>query len=101
MQRTYTISAPPPMLPPLERPKVDCKTRTKRARPEPSEPKAAPAPPKGKGGELWQKLYADAQRAQMADPEKFADSCLRARERALDLDAQRAKLQRTNKIVKC
>lgn len=93
------ISAPP-TLQPLPQPKFDCATRTKRPRPELREPKPIPAPPEGKGGELWQKLYTEAQRTKHPDAEKFADSCLRARERALKLDAQRAKIQRTNKIVK-
>jgi hypothetical protein len=45
---------------------------------------APPPPPKGKGGELWQKFYNNARASGHPDPEKMADSLLRARERSLD-----------------
>jgi hypothetical protein len=55
-------------------------------------------PPKGKGGELWQRFYTDAQKVGNPYPEKFADSALRSRERVHDLDDKRHKLQQTNKV---
>ena len=56
------------------------------------------APPKGKGGELWQEFYTNAQKIGSPDPEKFADSALRAREKTHELQANRHKIERTNKI---
>jgi len=46
---------------------------------------APPPPPKGKGNELWQKFYNNARASGHSDPEKMADSLLRARERSLEL----------------
>ena len=46
---------------------------------------APPPPPKGKGNELWQKFYNNACASGHPDPEKMADSLLRARERSLEL----------------
>lgn len=48
-------------------------------------------PPKGKGGPLWQKFYADAVARKCPEPEKLADTLLRSRERALELAEARAK----------
>ena len=50
-------------------------------------------PPKGKGGPLWQKLYDDAVARGHPMPEKLADTLLRSREHALELEAQRHKVQ--------
>jgi hypothetical protein len=62
-----------------------------RARPAPVAAVAKPvlAPPKGKGNELWQKFYNDAVAAKSPHPEKLADTLLRSRERALELQAKR------------
>jgi hypothetical protein len=49
-------------------------------------------PPKGKGNELWQRFFADAQSRGCPDPEKLADTLLRSRERALELAEARHKL---------
>jgi len=68
-----------------------------RARPAPPTPVAKPAlaPPKGKGSELWQKFYDDAVAARSPWPEKLADTLLRSRERALELQAKRHATQVT------
>ena len=62
-----------------------------RGRPIPPAAVAKPPlePPKGKGGELWQKFYNDAVAAKSPQPEKLADTLLRSRERALELQAKR------------
>ena len=53
--------------------------------------KALAQPPKGRGNELWQKFYADAVARGHAEPERLADTLLRSRERALELEAGRHK----------
>ena len=69
--------------------------------PPPAVPKkTALAPPKGKGGELWQKLYDQAVVNKHPDPELIADSMLRTREKTLKIDAERHKLQKTDKVPK-
>lgn len=45
--------------------------------------------PKGKGNELWQKFYNDAVARGHPMPEKLADTLLRSREHALELEAKR------------
>ena len=60
-----------------------------RAAPAAAPAKPALAPPKGKGNELWQKFYNDAVAARSPWPEKLADTLLRSRERALELQAKR------------
>ena len=57
----------------------------KRAPPTKAALHTPPPPPKGKGGELWQKFYDNARASGPPDPEKMADSLLRARERTLEL----------------
>ena len=57
----------------------------KRAPPTKAALHTPPPPPKGKGGELWQKFYDNARASGHSDPEKMADSLLRARERTLEL----------------
>jgi hypothetical protein len=57
-------------------------------------------PPKGKGGPLWQKFYADAVARKHPLPEKLADTLLRSRERALELEAARHKTQVTMETPK-
>lgn len=54
--------------------------------------KALAQPPKGKGNELWQRFYADAVARGHKDPEKLADTLLRSREHALEVEAKRHKL---------
>ena len=49
-------------------------------------------PPKGKGGPLWQKFYDDAVAHKHPSPEKLADTLLRSREHALELDAKKRKV---------
>jgi len=46
-------------------------------------------PPKGKGGPLWQQFYNDAVANGHPLPEKLADTLLRSREHALELEAKR------------
>ena len=46
-------------------------------------------PPKGKGGPLWQQFYNDAVARGHPLPEKLADTLLRSREHALELEAKR------------
>ena len=46
-------------------------------------------PPKGKGGPLWQQFYNDAVANKHPMPEKLADTLLRSREHALELEAKR------------
>jgi hypothetical protein len=57
-------------------------------------------PPKGKGGPLWQKFYADAVARKHPMPEKLADTLLRSREHALELEAARHKTQVTKEAPK-
>jgi len=56
-----------------------------RAAPVKAAMHAPPPAPKGKGSELWQKFYSNARASGHPDPEKMADSLLRARERSLEL----------------
>lgn len=58
------------------------------------------APPKGKGGELWTKFYNDAVARGHPLPEKLADTLLRSREHALEIEARRHRLQMTDKVPK-
>ena len=76
---------------------VACTAVRKRPIPAPVERKPL-EPPKGKGSELWQKFYANAQKSGSPDPEKFADSALRSRERTLEIEGQRHTTQQTNKV---
>ena len=46
-------------------------------------------PPKGKGGPLWQQFYNDAVARGHPMPEKLADTLLRSREHAQELEAKR------------
>lgn len=57
-------------------------------------------PPKGKGGELWTKFYNDAVARGHPLPEKLADTLLRSREHALEIEAKRHKLLVTDKQPK-
>lgn len=61
-------------------------------RPQSSAAKVLAQPPKGKGNELWQKFYNDAVARGHPLPEKLADTLLRSRERALELEAARHKV---------
>jgi hypothetical protein len=49
-------------------------------------------PPKDKGGPLWQRFFNDAKARGCPDPEKLADTLLRSRERALEIEAARRKV---------
>lgn len=57
-------------------------------------------PPKGKGGPLWQKFYEDAVARKHPMPEKLADTLLRSREYALELEAKRHKVLATTEVPK-
>jgi hypothetical protein len=57
-------------------------------------------PPKGKGGPLWQKFYADAVMRNHPMPEKLADTLLRSREHALELEKARRKVLMTTEAPK-
>lgn len=87
---------PKPYSRPMGEP-VTCADMRKRPIPVPVVRKPL-EPPKGKGGELWQKFYTDAQKTGMLDPEKFADSALRSRERTLEIEGKRHMAQQTNKV---
>jgi len=50
------------------------------------------APPAGRGNELWQRVYKSALDGGHPDPEKMADTALRAREKSLALMASRPKV---------
>jgi hypothetical protein len=54
--------------------------------------KSSPAPPTGRHGDLWWGFYRDAMQRSHPDPEKMADSALRARERTLALKEARHKV---------
>jgi hypothetical protein len=56
------------------------------------------APPQGKGGPDWQVFYATAVAQGHPEPEKLADSLLRARERALALKDARPAVKVITKI---
>ena len=57
-------------------------------------------PPKGKGGPLWKKFYDEAVARKHPMPEKLADTLLRSREHALELEAQRRKILVTTETPK-
>jgi hypothetical protein len=57
-------------------------------------------PPKGKGGPLWQKFYEDALARKHPMPEKLADTLLRSREHALEIEAARRKVLVTTEAPK-
>ena len=65
-----------------------------RAPPAPGAPKLVVAP-EGAGGELWWKFYHDALLHKHPEPEKMADTALRAREKALALAAARPAVKQT------
>jgi hypothetical protein len=53
--------------------------------------------PKGKGGPLWQQFYNDAVAKAHPYPEKLADTLLRSREHAQEIEAKKHKLLITDK----
>jgi len=57
-------------------------------------------PPKGHGGELWWAFYHDALARGHPDPEKMADSSLRAREKAKALEAARPAVKLALEAIK-
>ncbi|BAT22061.1 hypothetical protein AR679_gp035 [Yellowstone lake phycodnavirus 1] len=59
--------------------------------------KAPAAPPKGQGGPIWQKFLADAVAQGHPEPERLADTLLRAREKTLELNEKRHKVEITTK----
>ena len=71
-----------------------------RPLPPPSAPRAVPPRPDGHGNELWQKLLSAAIKSGHPDPEKMADTALRAREKAMALMAARPKLLVTKEVPK-
>lgn len=106
---SYTQPAPPRVVEP-----VQCSVRRSEpptALPKPSEninlhPRVRPPPPPaaprqpapspaGKGGEIWQRMYEAALKAQHPMPERMADSMLLSRERALGIKADRHHIERT------
>ena len=58
------------------------------------------APPKGKGNEQWQKYFARAKADGHPDPERLADSYLRMVESNQEIESQRRRLQKTDKVLK-
>lgn len=61
-----------------------------------AKPKVAP-PPTGQGSELWWRIYHDSLLRGHPEPEKMADSSLRAREKAKMLEVERPAVKRTDK----
>lgn len=57
-------------------------------------------PPKGRGNELWQKFRADAIARGHPEPERLADTLLRSREHAMEIEAKRHKVLMTDKVPK-
>lgn len=51
--------------------------------------------PKGRGNALWQKFHDNAVAQGLPNPEKLADAFLRSRERTLEIEAKRHKVQVT------
>ncbi len=74
--------------------------RVRAAPPTDSAAKHIAQPPKGKGGPLWQKFYDDAVARKHPMPEKLADTLLRSREYALELEAKRRKVLLTTEPPK-
>lgn len=66
----------------------------------PIAPKAAGVAPEGKGGELWLRYYHDALMRGHPEPEKMADTALRARERALAIAAARPAVKQMLEVPK-
>ncbi len=62
--------------------------------------KQAPAPPKDKGGPLWQQFYNDAVARGHPTPEKLADTLLRSREYTLELEANRHTVKKYTGVPK-
>ncbi len=60
----------------------------------------SPLPPKGKGSKIWYKFRDEAVARGYSEPERLADSLLRAREKAQEIEANRHTLQRTDKMPK-
>jgi hypothetical protein len=54
----------------------------------------------GKGGDLWKQYYQMSVLNKHPDPEKMADSLLRNREKTLELQASRKKIEVTLKAPK-
>lgn len=67
------------------------RVRATQKPPAASATKTLAQPPKGRGNELWQKFHADAVARGHPEPERLADTLLRSRERALELEAARHK----------
>ena len=67
------------------------------AAPTASAAKQLSHPPKGKGGPLWQQFYNDAVAKAHPYPEKLADTLLRSREHAQEIEAKKHKLMVTDK----
>ena len=67
------------------------------AAPTASAAKQLSHPPKGKGGPLWQQFYNDAVAKNHPYPEKLADTLLRSREHAQEIEAKKHKLLITDK----
>jgi hypothetical protein len=80
---------------------MSCEEARARVRKSPTpKPQTTREPPKGKGGELWQKFYNDAVKTKHPNPELMADSFLRAREKSLALEKARHLCQKIDKAPK-
>lgn len=81
--------------------RTSCEDAQARIRPPPApKPQTTREPPKGKGGELWQKFYNNALKSKHPSPELMADSLLRARERSLEIEKARHLIQKIDKVPK-
>lgn len=83
----------------FQAPKNDAHQRL-RAPVVPTAPKVAGVTPEGKGGELWCRYYHDALMRGHPEPEKMADTALRARERTLALAAARPAVKQMLEVPK-
>jgi hypothetical protein len=81
---------------PLDTP-VERRAATLQKPQAPTAVKALSHPPKGKGGPLWQQFYNDAVAKAHPYPEKLADTLLRSREHAQEIEAKKHKLLITDK----
>jgi hypothetical protein len=81
---------------PLDTP-VERRAATLQKPQAPTAVKALAHPPKGKGGPLWQQFYNDAVAKAHPYPEKLADTLLRSREHAQEIEAKKHKLLITDK----
>lgn len=70
---------------------ADAHTRVRTVLSSGPAPATNPVPPDGKCSDLWWRLFENAQVQGHPDPERWADSALRQRERTLAVQSQKRK----------